>query len=295
MSIIASTVLPIILLQIGPNPMFGQIEDHSAMVQDRPPREPRQQELDFAQPDPAALIGAKDDGWLTNCLELVETDPARAHVQAQLRRSETSGADQVVANYCLGLAAINLELFEDALSAFTSARDDTDQSELSLRARFGIMAGNAALADQRQQHAAILLSEAERDAEAAGNGRLAAFAALDQARILVARGETAQAETKLAAATRLDPQSAEAWLLSATLMRRLERLVEAQQMIEQASILSPSDPDIALEAGVIAVLSGGDDAARSSWNSVIDLAPDSPQADAARAYLAQLAGTAPSP
>lgn len=295
MSIIASAVLPIILLQVGPNPAMGQIEDFSAMVQERPRRETDQLEMDFSVPDPASLVSGADDGWLANCLELVDTDPARAHVQAQLRRDQTVDGEKIVANYCLGLAASSLELFEDALAAFTAARDETDPGEPALRARFGIMAGNAALATERQQHALILLTEAERDAQAAGNGRLGALAALDQARILVAQGQNAQAEQKLESARSLDSESGEAWLLSATLMRRMERLGEAQIMIEQAGLLAPADPDVALEAGVIAVLGGRDDAARASWNSVIAIAPDSPQAESARIYLAQIGDAVPTP
>ena len=44
-----------------------------------------------------------------------------------------------------------------------------------------------------------------------------------------------------------------------------------------------------LEAGVIAALAGNDEAARKSWNSVLGLAPDAPEAAIARTYLGQLA------
>ena len=43
----------------------------------------------------------------------------------------------------------------------------------------------------------------------------------------------------------------------------------------------PRDPQVGLEAGVIAVLSGRDDAARKSWQSVIAAAPDSDEAKTA--------------
>lgn len=289
-----SSALLFLMMQIGPNPNAGQIEDHADLMQDRPPRE-QQLEMDLSRPDPAELIGADDNGWLANCLEMVDTSPARAHVQAHLQRDAHEGAQRAAANYCLGLASINLELFEDALTAFTAARDDTSESELSLRARFGVMAGNAALASGRQQHAAFLLSEAQNDAEAADARRLAAIAAIDHARILVAQGDTGGAETRLAAATRLDPDSSEAWLLSATLMRRLERLGEAKLHIDQAIALSPADLDILLESGVIAVLLVDDETARSRWGEVIALDGASPQAEAARNYLAQLGEASPTP
>ena len=85
------------------------------------------------------------------------------------------------------------------------------------------------------------------------------------------------------------PQNADAWLLSATLSRRLDDLAAAQGQIETAAALAPEDPAVGLEAGVIAALAGNDEAARKSWNSVLGLAPDAPEAAIARTYLGQLA------
>ena len=84
------------------------------------------------------------------------------------------------------------------------------------------------------------------------------------------------------------PDEAGTWLLKATLLRRLERLDEAQTAIERAGELAPMSAPIGLEAGVIAVLAGRDEGARESWQSVIDLAPQSPEALTAQDYLAQI-------
>ena len=86
----------------------------------------------------------------------------------------------------------------------------------------------------------------------------------------------------------LAPQVAEVWLLSATLARRMEDLDSAQGWIETAAALAPANPSIGVEAGLIAAMGGFDDAARASWESVMDTAPGTPQASAARNYLAQL-------
>jgi Flp pilus assembly protein TadD len=80
------------------------------------------------------------------------------------------------------------------------------------------------------------------------------------------------------------------WLLSATLSRRLGDLTVAQAQIETAATLDGNDPAIALEAGVIAELAGNEDAARKSWQSVVAVAPSSPEATSAKAYLAQIGG-----
>ena len=76
------------------------------------------------------------------------------------------------------------------------------------------------------------------------------------------------------------------------MLRRLDRLGEAQTAIERAALLAPGNPDIGLEAGVIAVLAGREDAARQSWQSVLELAPDTPAAATAKDYLAQLGDAA---
>ena len=96
----------------------------------------------------------------------------------------------------------------------------------------------------------------------------------------------------LAQARTLDPQSPFAWLLSATLARRLGKLDEAQGYIETAAALSPDYPEIGLEAGVIAMMAGRREAAEASWRSAIALDPNSDAATSAREYLAQVAAIA---
>lgn len=294
MPALLSTLLPIALMQAGPNPSEGGIPDYSFELQERPPRTaPLVESPEIYRPETALPIG--DDGWLRNCLELVDSDPARAHVQAQLRRNQSSQDEQVIANYCLGMAASALELWSDAQAAFVAARDGTDAAEGRLKARFGTMAGNAAIAFGDTQAALGLLSTAHRDALIAGASEIAALAQIDRARLLVSLDRASEAEAALAEARKLAPQSVEAWLLSATLMRRMERLSEAQGHIERAAMLVPTSPEVALEAGVIAVLGGREDTARANWRSVIALAPDSAEADTARGYLAQLGDPVPLP
>jgi tetratricopeptide (TPR) repeat protein len=231
--------------------------------------------------------------WLQSCLDQIGADPARAHTMAQIRRSQTTGTDRVLANHCLGTAASALGLWDDARSAFLDARAETPADEIRARARFGMMAGNAALASGDTAGALGLLGEAESEARTAGSAPLQALAAMDRARALVALGREEEALAALETATSLAPESAEGWLLKATLLRRLERLEPAQTAIETAARLAPTSPDIGLEAGVIAVLGGRDAAARASWESVIALQPESLAAGAAKSYLEQLGPAAP--
>ena len=122
----------------------------------------------------------------------------------------------------------------------------------------------------------------------AGDTVLSASVSVDRARALVALGRNDEAAKALAEARTSDPANARAWLLSATLSRRLERLGEAQEQIAQTATLAPQDPAVGLEAGVIAALSGREEEARRSFDSVLLVAPESDEATRARAYLEQL-------
>ena len=160
---------------------------------------------------------------------------------------------------------------------------------LAYSARLSAMAGNAALAEEDMEGALVLLDRAGGQALAAPDGALAADLRVDLARVLVRMGRMDDAAEALSEAREADGDDAQAWLLSATLSRRLSRLGEAQQQIERAALLAPRNPQVGLEAGVIAALSGREADARSSFQSVLDVAPESPQADQAREYLAQIA------
>lgn len=287
------SLLLAMLLQVGPNPMAGGMPGDE-LVRDRPAREnsPRDE---FAAPSEINATSA----WLESCFDQLEANPARAHTMAQIRRSETSGTDRVLANHCLGTASSELGLWDDARAAFIAARTETPEVETRTRARFAALAGNAALAGGDSQGAVDLFAMAQTDARAAAAAPLEALAAIDKARALVTLDRGDEALDALEAATTLAPDRSEGWLLKATLLRRMERLDEAQAAIERAAVLTPANPEIGLEAGVIAVLAGRDDAARQSWQSVVTLAPDSPIAATANEYLAQLpaaeATAAPAP
>lgn len=275
--------LLIVALQVGPNPSASNTLGVPDELLNRPERTPR--ELSVEQ-DPAAR-------WLAECLGMLPDQAARAHSLAQVRRNETAGETRILANHCLGLAATQLGLWDDAISAFTAARDETPAQELRAKARFGAMAGNAAFGARDLERSAAIFALAKQDATASASAPMQAVIASDLSRVLVALQRPEEALVELELSTQLLPDEAENWLLRATLLRRLDRLGEAQIAIERASQLAPKSAATGLEAGVIAVLSGRDDAARESWQSVIDLAPQSPEALTAQEYLGQLGPEAP--
>ena len=277
-------LLPIAVLQLNPA-NAAPLGTPDELI-NRPPRP-----VDPSKPPELSDPNAR---WLAGCLKQMEEDAARAHTQAQIKLTSALGEEKIAANHCLGLAATELGLWTDAETAFTSARDETPADQARARARFGAMAGNAALAGGNPTGALVLLEAAQVDAEAAASAPLQVIAAMDRARALVALNRAEEALEPLDTATALAPLESEGWLLKATLLRRLDRLGDAQTAIEEAVALSPQDSAIGLEAGVIAILGGREDAARASWQSVIDVQPASLAAETARGYLAQL-GPAKSP
>jgi tetratricopeptide (TPR) repeat protein len=227
------------------------------------------------------------------CLSAAADDPEAAEDTANAWLREARGSQQAEPRLCLGWAYSTQERWVDAERDFLAGRDIAAASDHLLRARLGAMAGNSALAAAGADRALPLLDGAHVDALDTGDAHLAGDIAIDRARALVALKRDGEAATALAEARTASPDNAYGWLLSATLSRRLGQLAQAQTQIETAAQLAPIDPEIGLEAGVIAVLSGHTAAAAKSWRSVIAAATDSPSAATARGYLAQLGNAGP--
>jgi tetratricopeptide (TPR) repeat protein len=218
------------------------------------------------------------------CLDLADQTPSEAEDLAEAWLAKAQGPEKAVAGECLGVALSRQERWDDAQAAFLAARDAA--ADTVMRARLGAMAGNAALA--RNDAAGALLALDTAKADAGSDKAMAGGIAIDRARALVALKRNDEAAMALDEARADTPDNAQAWLLSATLSRRMNKLAEAQAQIEKAAALLPVDPEIGLEAGVIAMLAGHEEAARKSWQSVIAAAPQSEAATTAQGYLAQL-------
>ena len=224
------------------------------------------------------------------CLDAVQTDPRAAETTARswLADAGKSGLSATAQpNLCLGYALAAQQKWLPAEQALSKARAAAT-SDVLLRAQAGGMAGNAALAGGATERALGLLDAAHADAVTAGRPVLAASITLDRVRALVALGRKDEAESALADARATLPDDPQAWLLSATLARRMDKLADAQKFIENAVNIAPRDGDIGVEAGVIAMLAGHEDAARKSWQSVLETASDSEAGKRASFYLGQL-------
>lgn len=272
----AILLLPV-LLQVGPAP-------GTSPVTAVPEELYEQRRLNKARE--RAQVTVEDVDPVQQCFKRADADPEAAQLESRERFDRATGLDRAIAGHCLGYALSNLGSWGEAAEAFGRAKDVVPKGNANYRTRLGAATAAARLAAGEPEAALAELGALD----PGDNARLASTIALDRARALVALGRTDEAKAALDAARAADADDAEAWLLSATLARRLDQLDEAQTYIERAAILRPYGPEIGLEAGVIAVLAGRDDAARRSWQSVVETAPGSSAALTAADYLAQLRG-----
>lgn len=279
-----SLLLALFLAQVGP----AVTPDAANRIPQRPAVEGREgQPRRKANPAPVPPR-ASEPSRLQACLDDAENSPSDAIDAAEDWLQQVKGTPQVEPQQCLGAAHSRRGEWDEAEAAFLAARDAAATSDKALRARLGGMSGNAALAGGHADRAIAALDVAHTDAQAGNDVKLAGEIAIDRARALVALKREDEAALALVEARTSSPDNALAWLLSATLSRRQGKLAAAEAQIITAAGLKPTDPEIGLEAGVIAVLAGHDEAARKSWQSVVTAAPGSEAATTANTYLAQL-------
>lgn len=192
------------------------------------------------------------------------------------------------ADQCLGFALARKEDWVATVTAFERAAESAQKAGAQAdSARLWAQAGNAALAGAMAAKARAAFDRALAD-DGLPQGAARGEAHLDRARALVALGDSAGARVDLDHALDAVPQDPLAWLLSATLARRMDDFPRATKDIAEAKRQAPDDASVALEAGKIAVLSGDDAGARTEWNRVLTLAPSGDQAVEAREMLARL-------
>lgn len=228
------------------------------------------------------------DARLTACIDAAEQGASAGIARARNWIAEAPGdAD---AWHCLGYAQAQGGDYGAAADAFEKG---AGLASAGAAARLWAQAGNAALAGGDPARGAAALDRALGMPGLVGFARGEAL--LDRARARVALDRMAEARADLDAALVLVPADPLAWLLSATLARRMDDLPLARAHIAEAARRAPDDASVALEEGVIGALSGKDADARRAFDRVRALAPASPQARAAADYLGQLGEPADGP
>ncbi|WP_198350841.1 tetratricopeptide repeat protein [Flavisphingomonas formosensis] len=223
------------------------------------------------------------------CVRRVKEDPRQAATEADAWRIAGGGLH---ARQCLGLAYVAQGQWSAAAIAFEQAAREAQSQRDGRAATLWAQAGNAALAGDDPAKARDDLTAAIGIAGGMSSQMLGE-AHLDRARAGVALNDTASARGDINEALKLVPQDGLAWLLSATLARRMNDTSRAAADIEEALRLAPEDPSVALEAGNIAAIQGAAEAARVAWQQASAADPSGPVGDAARAALAQAPAAAP--
>ncbi len=278
-----SLILALLFAQVGPSVSPGA----GGALPQAPLEIPRAKKADT--PAPAAPLSRLDQ-----CLSMARTAPLDAIEEADAWLQLVKGATVADPAQCKALALSALERWDHAEAAFAMGREALPVSENRRRAELGAGAGIAAEEGESLDRALAHFDGARADAAASGNAELGGRIARDRANPLFKLGRTAEAAASLAEARVVLPNDAATWLISARLSRRLDRISEAQAQIERAAALAPRDPEIGVEAGLIAMLDGRDEAARKSWRSVLAMAPESDAAKRAQGYLDQLGPESPS-
>lgn len=245
--------------------------------------------LQAAPPAAAQPLPTLNELQFTECLDLARKDAASAITDASLWAQQGGG---YLARACQGFALASDFKFDLAIPLLTEAAKGAEERKDPRAARFWAQAGNAAIADDKPADALMALDRAL--IVAAANTEKADIE-VDRARALVALNRSDDAMTALASARQLGPENGTAWLLSATLARRLSKLPDALTFIQTAAALLPHDPSVALEAGNIAIAAGDEAAARKQWEQTIAIAPTSRQAISAQAQLAALSQSPAAP
>ncbi|WP_434556516.1 hypothetical protein [Sphingomonas aerolata] len=236
-------------------------------------------------PPPAAKPAADpaDDATrLQRCIATIATDPVAARAEAGRWRMAGGGA---AARDCGGLAFAAEKNWAAAAAEFESAARDAQLAHDDRAATYWAQGGNAWLAAGDATKARTALDSAL----TAGTltGLQLGEARLDHARALVAADDLASARTDIDLALTTAGDDPLAWLLSATLARRMGNLPRARGDIAEALKRSPDDASVQLEAGNIAARDGDETRARAAWAEAARLAPDTPTARNAIAALRQ--------
>jgi tetratricopeptide (TPR) repeat protein len=221
------------------------------------------------------------DARYAACAAQATRDPAAAERIAR-GWSLDGGAP---ARRCLGLALVAQDRFAEAAAAFADGARQAELKKDIEAAQYWAQAGNAWLADGQPAKARAALDAALAAGTLADLQRGEAY--LDRARALVATGELRAARTDIDQALTNAGDDPLAWLLSATLARRMDDPARAKADIAQALRRAPDDASVQLEAGNIAAQAGDAAKAAAAWREAVRIAPESPVGRSAANALTQ--------
>lgn len=231
-----------------------------------------------AQAGPPATPRSRLDA----CLDIARSDPPKGADVASRWQLAGGGTP---ARQCLGMAYANAGKWAAAAGAFEEAARAAELGKDRRAALYWAQAGNAWLAAKEAGKARAALDAALAAGTLTGLDRGEAM--LDRARAQFASGDLAGARADIDPALTDAAADPLAWLLSATLARKMDDLPRARTDIAQALRLSGDDAGVQLEAGNIAALAGDEAGAKAAWRQAATIAPTSEAGVNAQRALAQ--------
>lgn len=225
------------------------------------------------------------------CMAMAQADPQRAFEEAETWAAQGGGES---ARHCAAISLFGLGRHSEAAGRLEQlsgamALDATGAKILDAaapRARVLAQAGQAWLLAgdgvRAQQALTQALTLTPGDIELL----------IDRSIAWATSGRYWEAADDLNAASDLSPERADVLILRASAYRSLEAWDLANDDLSRALALDPGNPDGLLERGIMRSLAGDAPGARADWTRIVEAAPDSPAAAAARNNLAGLESAA---
>ncbi|HET8613238.1 MAG TPA: hypothetical protein VFL92_10775 [Sphingomonas sp.] len=194
------------------------------------------------------------------CVKESDSNPQGAEKMAAAWAGQGGG---VLAAQCLGIARSAKGEWQGAVDAFTAGASLAEQTHDARASTLWTSAGNAALAAGDAAGARAAFDKAM--AAPGFEGPVKGEALLDRARAEVALNDDASARADIDVALPLIQADPMAWLLSATLARRMGDMTRAAADIKEAALRAPDEAAVLYEAGNIAAAQGHIGDARAQW------------------------------
>lgn len=212
------------------------------------------------------------------CMVLAKKLPNEAFETAITWR-DLGGGD--AAEHCAAVALVGLGQYVEAAGRLEALAERTKQDS-SVKAGLLAHAAQARLLAGQAFRAEVVLTAALKLTP--GDSALL----VDRAQARAERKNYRGAIQDLDQAIEREARRPDAYLFRAEARRYLGQLELALADVEKVLALQPSHAEALLERGILRRLSDDDDGARKDWLGVLRVAPKSPAADAARAYLEQM-------
>lgn len=230
------------------------------------------------------------------CVEMAEKAPDRGINLALEWQSQGGG---VPARHCEALGLFYGKEFGEAAIRLESLAEDMRLGrDMPIRDGKAFAAGPTMIADTWSQAANAWLLQGETvRAEAAIDRAIAICASddplyatliLDRARIAAADGDYGLALEDLKQVQLLDSGRKDILILIASAARELGAYADALVVLDDYQAIFPDDPVGYLERGNLLEAMGDIAGARAAWLKVLNLAPDGPDGEAARANIQRL-------